>query len=88
MGAHALTDMYALSPWTCGPQASGIYIRQSTRAYVNDVIYSIRQNFRGFRGFVAMPDVKALQVKLICLLMYLLNYPYRTRTSIRWESIL
>ena len=35
-----------------------------------------------------LPDVKALQVKLICLLMYLLNYPYRTRTSIRWESIL
>ena len=34
MGTHALPDMYALSPRACGPRASGIHIRQSTRAHV------------------------------------------------------
>ena len=34
MGTRALPDMYALSPRACGPRASGIHIRQSTRAHV------------------------------------------------------
>ena len=34
MGTRALPDMYALSPRACGPRASGIHIRQSTRARV------------------------------------------------------
>ena len=34
MGTRALPDMYALSPWACSPRASGIHIRQSTRAHV------------------------------------------------------
>ena len=26
-------DIYTLSPWVCGPWASGVYIRQTTRAH-------------------------------------------------------
>ena len=39
MGTHALPDMYALSPRACGPRASGIHIRQSTRAHVITYTY-------------------------------------------------
>ena len=34
MGTRTLPDMYALSPRACSPWASGMHIRQSTRAYV------------------------------------------------------
>ena len=34
MGTRALPDMFALSPRACDPRASGIHIRQSTRAHV------------------------------------------------------
>ena len=34
MGTRALPDMYALSPWACGPQALGIHIKQSTLAHL------------------------------------------------------
>ena len=34
IGTRDLPDMYALSPWACGPRALGIHIRQITRAYV------------------------------------------------------
>ena len=34
MGSHNLPDMYALSPWACGPRASGINIRQIPPAHV------------------------------------------------------
>ena len=44
MGTHALLDMYALSPRACGPQASGIHIRQSTRAHV--ITYHIHMHGR------------------------------------------
>ena len=37
----SLPDMYALSPWACGPQALGIHIRQSTRAHVTTITYNI-----------------------------------------------
>ena len=33
-GTHGLYDMYTLSPWACGPQASGVHIRQTTHASV------------------------------------------------------
>ena len=39
MGTRALPDMYALSPRACGPRASGIHIRQSTRAHVITYTY-------------------------------------------------
>ena len=39
MGIRALPDMYALSPWACGPRASGTHIRQSTRAHVITITY-------------------------------------------------
>ena len=29
MGTRALPEMYSLSPWACGPQASGIHIYQA-----------------------------------------------------------
>ena len=32
MGTLALPDIYTLSPWTCSPQATGVYIRQTTHA--------------------------------------------------------
>ena len=34
MCTHDLPNMYALKPWACGPQASGIYIRQIPHAHV------------------------------------------------------
>ena len=39
MGTRALPDMYALSPWACGPRGLGIHIRQSTRAHVTTTTY-------------------------------------------------
>ena len=44
MGTHALPDMYALSPWACCPRASGIHIRQSTRAHVITYTYMHKQH--------------------------------------------
>ena len=39
MSTRALPDMYALSPRACGPRASSIHIRQSTRAHVITYTY-------------------------------------------------
>ena len=36
-GARGLPDMYTLSPRACGPQASGVHIRQTTRACVTTI---------------------------------------------------
>ena len=33
MCTRGLPDIYTLSPWDCGPRASGVYIRQTTRAH-------------------------------------------------------
>ena len=33
-------DIYTLSPWACGPRASGVYIRQTTRAHSITIKYS------------------------------------------------
>ena len=33
MGTHKLPDMCALIPQACGPQVSGIHIRQITHSY-------------------------------------------------------
>ena len=34
MGTRGLPDIYTLSPRACGPQALGVYIRQTTLAHV------------------------------------------------------
>ena len=34
MAIHDLPDVYALSPWACGPRASGIHIRQIPHGHV------------------------------------------------------
>ena len=41
MGTRALPDMYALSPWACGPQASGIQAIETKRLclYYNLYMY-------------------------------------------------
>ena len=41
MGTRDLPDMYALSPWACGPRALGIHIRQITRAHVTTIKYDV-----------------------------------------------
>ena len=51
MGIRALPDMYALSPWACGPQASGIHIRQNTRAHVITYTYYAIQSVFGSEIF-------------------------------------
>ena len=33
MCTRGLPDIYTLSPRACGPRASGVYIRQTTRAH-------------------------------------------------------
>ena len=33
MSTRGLPDMYTLSPRACGPRASGVHIRQSTRVH-------------------------------------------------------
>ena len=33
MCIRGLPDMYTLSPWACGPRASGVHIRQTTHAH-------------------------------------------------------
>ena len=40
MGARDLPDMHALNPQACGPQASGIHIRQILRAHVITIVSS------------------------------------------------
>ena len=30
-------DIYTLSPWACGPQASCVYIRQTTLAHITTI---------------------------------------------------
>ena len=40
MCSRDLPDMYALSPRACGPQASGIHIRQIPRAHVTIITYT------------------------------------------------
>jgi len=37
MGTHGLPDMYTLCPRACGPWASGVHIRQTTRAHVTTI---------------------------------------------------
>ena len=39
MAMGDLPDMYALSPWACGPRASGIHIRQITNGHVTSIMY-------------------------------------------------
>ena len=37
MCTRVLPDMYTLIPWACGPWASGVHIRQNTRAHVTTI---------------------------------------------------
>ena len=66
MGTRALPDMYALSPWACGPRASGTHIRQSTRAHVITIIFIVpsvlKSNFLGHRH-VLVPVAAAVTTK-------------------------
>ena len=39
MGTRGSPDIYTLSPWACGPRASGAYIRQTTRAHSITITY-------------------------------------------------
>ena len=38
MGTRGLSDIYTLSPRACGPRALDVYIRQTTCAYVTNII--------------------------------------------------
>ena len=40
MCTRALPDIYTLSPRACGPRASGVYIRQTTRAHGITIKYA------------------------------------------------
>ena len=40
IGTRGLPDIYTLSPRACGPCASGVYIRQTTRAHVTTIQYN------------------------------------------------
>ena len=37
MAIRDLPDMYVLSPWACGPRASGIHIRQIPHGHVTTI---------------------------------------------------
>ena len=39
MCTRGLPDIYTLSSQACGPRASGVYIRQTTRAHGITIIY-------------------------------------------------
>ena len=39
MSTRGLPDMYTLSPWVCGPRASGVHIRQTTRVHGITITY-------------------------------------------------
>ena len=39
MCTRVLPDMYTLIPRACGPRASGVHIRQNTRAHVKTIKY-------------------------------------------------
>ena len=40
MGTRGSPDIYTLSPRACGPRASGVYIRQTTRAHGITIKYT------------------------------------------------
>ena len=42
MCTHGSPDIYTLSPRACGPRASGVYIRQTTRAHGITIKYCSR----------------------------------------------
>ena len=39
MSTRGLPDMYTLSPRACGPRASGVHIRQTTRVHGITITY-------------------------------------------------
>ena len=41
MCTRGLPDIYTLSPRACGPRASGVYIRQTTRAHGITIKYGM-----------------------------------------------
>ena len=46
MCTRGLPDIYTLSPWACGPRASGVYIRQTTRAHDITTKYTFEYRVR------------------------------------------
>ena len=40
MSTRGLPDMYTLSPQACGPRASGVHIRQTTRVHGITITYT------------------------------------------------
>ena len=44
MCTRGFPDIYTLSPRACGPRASGVYIRQTTRAHGITIKYTALTN--------------------------------------------
>ena len=44
MYTRGSADIFTLSPWACGPWASGVYIRQTTHAHGITIKYVPMQN--------------------------------------------
>ena len=42
MFTRGLPDIYTLSPWACGPRASGVHIRQTTRVHGITITYMFK----------------------------------------------
>ena len=40
MGTLSISDMITLSPWACGPHASGVHFRQTTHDHVANINYA------------------------------------------------
>ena len=49
-----LPDMYVLSPWACGPWASGIHIRQIPHAHVTTITNTMKYTKSTYERFASL----------------------------------
>ena len=53
MGTRGSPDIYTLCPWACGPRASGVYIRQTTRAHGITITYRVHATDKSLKKITA-----------------------------------
>ena len=71
MGTCALPDMHALRPQACGPWASGIHNRQSTRAHVMAIAYVHYHHCMQVYNYTALPALPTYIATIPTLRSYL-----------------
>ena len=66
MGTHGLPDIHP-QPWACGPQALGVYIRQTTLVHVTTTVYGKMFEVENFANFTVSYSIAKLYPRIIAL---------------------